>query len=116
VIVAEVAVLTGEVVMTKVAVVAPATTVTVAGTDADVLLLDRFTVNPPVGAVALSVTVPVTVAEPPVTVPGLTDTLLGPITFTTTEAVFDPPLSVAVIVTVAAVDWTPAVVVNVAVV
>jgi hypothetical protein len=55
----------------KVAVVAPAATVTLAGTvAADVLLLLSVTTAPPVGAAALSFTVPVEEA-PPVTDVGL---------------------------------------------
>jgi hypothetical protein len=62
------------VVTEKVAVVAPAETVTLEGTcAAAVLLLDRVTVAPPAGAAPLKVTVPV--AElPPFTVAGLTAT------------------------------------------
>ena len=49
-------------------------TVTVAGTAAtDVLLLDKLTTAPPVGAAAASVTVPVD-EVPPFTVSGLTIT------------------------------------------
>ena len=47
--------------MVKVAVVAPAATVTVAGTDAadPPIVTERFTTYPPAGAGALRVTVPV---------------------------------------------------------
>jgi hypothetical protein len=48
------------------AVVAPAATVTIAGTVAYPLLEDRVTINPPVGAARLMVTVPVD-DPPPVT-------------------------------------------------
>ena len=55
----------------KLALVAPAATVTLAGTVATpVLLLDRLTTAPPLGAAALSVTVPVD-ELPPVTLDGL---------------------------------------------
>jgi hypothetical protein len=64
---------TAVVVRLKVAVVLPAATVTVAGTVAEVLLLDKVTEIPPVGAAALKVTVPVD-ELPPVTVVGLSDT------------------------------------------
>ena len=53
------------VVIVKVAVVAPAETVTLAGTEATVgLLLKRFTLVPPASAAILSVTVPVTRLPP----------------------------------------------------
>jgi len=62
---------TGLVLTVKVAVVAPAATVTLVGTvAADVLLLLSVTRAPPVGAAALSLTVPVDEA-PPVTDVGL---------------------------------------------
>jgi hypothetical protein len=65
---------TGVVVTVNVALVAPAATVTLAGTvAAAVLLLVRATTAPPAGAALLNVTVPVEDA-PPVTVAGLTDT------------------------------------------
>jgi hypothetical protein len=62
------------VVTENVALVAPAATVTLAGTwAAVVLLLDRETAAPPVGAAPLSVTVPVD-DVPPVTLVGFRDT------------------------------------------
>ena len=58
----------------NVALVAPAATVTFAGTvAAAVLLLPSVTTAPPAGAALLNVTVPVEEA-PPVTAAGLTDT------------------------------------------
>jgi len=58
------AVVTEETVAVKAAVVAPAATVTEAGTVTDELLLARFTVNPPLGAAALSATVQESVPAP----------------------------------------------------
>ena len=55
----------------KVALVAPCTTVTLAGTAAAGLLLDSVAVNPPDGAALVSVTVPCD-EVPPVTLAGLT--------------------------------------------
>ena len=83
----------------KVAVVAPAATVTVAGTVAAfALLLASVTTRPPAGAAALSVTVPV-VAAPPTTDAGLTATVLSATAgFTVRVAVFATPPYVAVIV------------------
>src|SRR5579883_680797 len=52
------------VVTVKVALVAPAAIATVAGTDAALLSLDRFTTVPPLGAAPLSVTVPCVVFPP----------------------------------------------------
>ena len=62
------------VVTLKVAVVLPPATVTEAGTVAEALLLDRVTEIPPVGAVALKVTVPVEDALP-MTLVGFSETL-----------------------------------------
>ena len=68
---------TGLEVTVKVAVVAPALTVTLAGTwAAPVLLLDRATTAPPAGAAAVSVTDPVD-ELPPTTDDGLTVTVLS---------------------------------------
>ena len=68
--VAEVVVATGFVLSVKLALVAPAATVTLAGTVATpVLLFDRLTTAPPVGAAALNVTLPVD-EPPPVTLKG----------------------------------------------
>ena len=57
----------------NVALAYPAPTVMLDGTVAEVLLLDRFTTAPPVGAAPLRVTVPVE-EEPPFTLPGLSVT------------------------------------------
>ncbi|PYN91599.1 MAG: hypothetical protein DMD91_33985, partial [Candidatus Rokuibacteriota bacterium] len=73
-IVTGVAAVTAVVLMEKVALSAPAVTVTLAGTLATVaLLLDRPTMVPPLGAAAVNVTVPVDPA-PPITLVGLTVT------------------------------------------
>jgi hypothetical protein len=58
------AVVTAETVAVKGALVAPAATVTEAGTVTAVLLLERLTMNPPVGAAVFSVTVQASVPEP----------------------------------------------------
>jgi hypothetical protein len=57
-------VLTDETVAVKLAVVEPATTVTVAGTVTALLLLARLTAKPPVGAAAFNVTVQLSVPAP----------------------------------------------------
>jgi hypothetical protein len=67
------AALTAMVVTVKVAVVAPAATVTLAGVVADALLSDKVTVEPPVGASPFKVTVPVE-DVPPMTAVGLIST------------------------------------------
>jgi len=54
----------------NVALLAPAATVTLAGTVAVDVLLERETAAPPVSAGPLSVTVPVEVCAPPVTLVG----------------------------------------------
>ena len=73
VIVAVVAAFTEVVVTVNVAVDAPAATVTLAGTVADALLLERLTPIPPVGAGEPSVSVPVAFV-PPFTAVGFTET------------------------------------------
>ena len=65
---------TAEVLTVKVAVVAPAGTVTVEGTLAtEVLLLERATCAPPAGAGPLRVTVPVEDCTPPITLLGFNE-------------------------------------------
>jgi hypothetical protein len=59
-----------EVLTGNVAVVAPAGTKTLEGTLAAPLLLESMTCAPPAGAGALSVTVPVEVCRPPITLVG----------------------------------------------
>jgi hypothetical protein len=90
------ALLTARVVIVKVAVVAPAATVTFAGTTALVLLLESAIIAPALGAPLVNVTVPCD-ALPPVTVVGLTlteDRLAG-----TGGGGGGPTLSDAVLVT-----------------
>ena len=64
-------VVTAVVFTVNVALLAPAAIVTLAGTPAAPLLLESSTCAPPVGAGPLSVTVPVDVCTPPVTLVGL---------------------------------------------
>ena len=64
----------------KLALLAPAGMVTVAGTLAALLLLESATCAPPDGAAALSVTVPVDDCAPPVTLVGFSvseETVMG---------------------------------------
>jgi len=78
--VADVDAVTDVVVTVNVAVVAPAGTVTLAGVAAALELSESDTAAPPVGAAALSVTVPVD-ELPPTTLVGLSDTAesVGPV-------------------------------------
>src|SRR3954470_14742231 len=94
-----VAVATGVVVMAKFAVVAPAATVTDAGTAPAALLLARVSTAPPAGAAEMSVTVPVLPA-PPRTAVGFSVKAFSPAGgFTTSVDVLVAPLNVAEIVT-----------------
>jgi hypothetical protein len=64
--------LTAAVATEKVAVLLPAARLTVLGTEAEALLLERETETPPAGAAPLKLTVPMT-EVPPVTLAGLTE-------------------------------------------
>ena len=79
-IVADVAAATGAVVTVNVALVAPAGTVTLAGTLVALEFSESETATPPLGAAALNVTVPVD-AVPPTTLAGLsaTEANVGPV-------------------------------------
>jgi len=95
----------------NVALVAPAGTVTLPGTDAAAALLESETAAPPAGAGAFKVAVPVE-GDPPVTLAGLTASAESAGGITVSDAVCDAPLpSVAEIAT--AVDAATAVVVTV---
>lgn len=106
VIVANVEVVTALVVTVKLALVAPAATVTLAGTVAAVELSESITATPPVGAAALKVTVPVE-ELPPWTAAGDSDRAegVGPgggaaLPLTVSVAVREIPLADAVMVVV----------------
>jgi hypothetical protein len=111
------AAVTVRVVMVKVAVVAPAATVTLAGTVPMVVDEDaRVTTAPPVGAALVNVTVPVTGTPPdtaPTTVVRVDKTAAGGVTVTV--AVPLDPFVVAVMVALVLALTVPAVIVNVAV-
>ena len=88
----------------KVAVVALAATVTVAGTVADVELLASVTDAPPVGAGPFRVTVAVGLVKPPCTVVALSPSEVTPVAGGTTVSValrLPPPVSVAEMLEVA---------------
>jgi len=106
---------TATVVTVKVAVVAPAATVTEAGTVADAELPLRVTVTPPVGAALLIVTVPVE-EFPPTTELGLRVTDDGVGAVIVKFAVGEAPLKLAVIVAAVVVVTATVVTVKVAVV
>jgi hypothetical protein len=107
---------TVDVVIVKVALVAPAATVTFAGTVATaVLLLVSVTDAPPVGAGPFNVTVPVE-EVPPFTVDGLSVTLVGIGALTARFADFVVPLNTAEMLTVALAATGLVVIVNVALV
>ena len=91
--VTDVEAVTAVVVTVKVALVAPASTVTLAGTVATaVLLLERVTTAPPLGAAALRVTVPVE-GLPPKTLVGfrVTEERVVAVGVTVSEAFCVPP-------------------------
>ncbi len=117
-IVTEVAVVTADVVIVNVAVVAPAATVTDAGTFAAVLSSEMATLIPPAGAAADRVTVPVEFT-PPITVAGdlETDCSVTAGGFTVKAAVrWLAELSLAVMVTIVGLATALTVTANVALV
>lgn len=95
VMVAVVAVVTARVLTVNVTDVAPAGTVTVAGTVALAELEVSLTTSPPVGAAELRFTVPVE-GDPPTTAVGLsvTDVTIGAFTVTVVVAVVPTPVAV----------------------
>jgi hypothetical protein len=112
-IVATVAVDTAVVVTVKVAVVAPALTVTLGGRLADGLLLERATAIPPAGAAPVRVTVPVE-ELPPTTVVGFNEIpCSAELGDTVRAAVLVTPLKAALIVAVTALVTAVVVTVNV---
>jgi hypothetical protein len=106
---------TVEVVTLNVAVVAPAATVTLAGTVADALLDASVTTRPPAGAADDNVTVPV-LAVPPVTDVGFKATVLSTGAVIPSDADWLTPPSVPVIVLAVFAATAVVVTVNVAVV
>ena len=87
------AAVTGDVVMVKYGeAVAPAATVTVAGTPTPGSLLDKFTTAPEAGAAAFSVTLFNVAETPPTTEVGDNVTEAGTTGFTVKLAVFVTPL------------------------
>lgn len=104
----------GVVVTLNVAVVAAAATVTLGGTTADTLSLERATRKPPTGAAEVRVTVPVD-GEPPATVVGLTEMRVNTGGLIVRVAVLTAP-AVAVIVALVTVPTATVVTVNAAVV
>jgi hypothetical protein len=111
-----VAAVTDAVATVKFAAVAPAGTVTLAGTVAAALLLDSVTAAPPEGAGAFKVTVPVEGLPPP-TLAGLRDTAesLAPVGgFTVIVALRVVPFKDAEIVAVFVALTEPTLAVNVA--
>jgi len=102
----------------KVALVAPAATVTLAGTVAAALLLESATAAPPAGAGAVKLIVPVEELPPP-TLAGLRDTVesLAPVGgFTVSTALRVVPFNDAEMVTVLVAMTEPVLTVNVALV
>lgn len=105
VIVAVVVAATAVVFTVKFAVEAPAATVTLAGTVAEPLLLERVTTVPPAGANPVRVTVPVD-DVPPVTLVGFSATLESAAGLIVRVAVCVPPVIVAVVIDATAVVFT----------
>jgi hypothetical protein len=108
-------VLTEETVAMKLAAVAPAATVTVAGTVTAESLLVRLTIKPPLPAAALRVTVQLSVPAPVIDpFVQLSELSVGKVVFSCTPKVSTTPLALAVKVTAWGVLTAEAVAVNLA--
>lgn len=99
-IVAVVEALTDVVVATKVALVAPAATVTLLGIETVLLLDVSATTAPPIGAGAVIVMVPVEVKRPPTPEVGLRVNVLRVFPLTVTDTLLVTPPAMAVTLTV----------------
>lgn len=93
---------TALVVIVNVALVAPAATVTLAGTVTWVLELDSVTFAPPLGAGPFNVTVAVSLSPPTTDVPAANALSAGGLTVTVVDCVTPEPFAIMVAVVVAA--------------